>query len=176
METMALPHNHEADRLFQEAETRLQSHRTEDATLLLQRALEIDAEHPESLSLFGVCLANRGLEFGRALQCCRRAIRHDPRNIEFHLNIAKVYKLMGDHQAAYKVLLRVWRGNPHDAQAACELARMGVRKQPPLPFLPRSHACNRLLGRLRGQLQSRLRNNWSGIIHAPQMQKTGHDS
>ena len=173
METMTLPtNNHEANRLFQEAEVRLRSHRTEDATVLLQRALEIDAEHAQSLSLFGLCLANRGLEFKRALQCCRRAIRHDPRSIDFHLNIAKVYKLMGDHQSAYKVLLRVWRGNPHDAQAACELARMGVRKQPPLPFLSRSHACNRFLGRLR----SRLRTTWSGVIHAPQLQKTGHNS
>ena len=155
MQTMTLPvQSAEAGRLFQEAETRLRSHRTEDATAILQRALEIDAEHAESLSLYGLCLANRGLEFKRALQCCRRAIRHDPSNVDFHLNIAKVYKLMGDQQSAYKVLLRVWRGNPLDAQAAVELTRMGVRKQPPIPFLSRSHLCNRLLGRLRSRLRN----------------------
>jgi len=86
------------------------------------------------------------------------------------LNIAKVYKLMGDQQAAYKVLLRVWRGNPHDAQAAVELTRMGVRKRPPIPFLSRSHVCNRMLGRLR----SRLRTTWKEWAQTRTLQKTGH--
>lgn len=171
MQTLSPPINHQqADRLFQEAETRLRSHRTEDATEILQRALEVDAEHAESLSLYGVCLANRGLEFKRALQCCRRAIRQDPRNVAFNLNIAKVYKLMGDHQAAYKILLRAWRGNPHDAKAAIELTRMGVRGKPALPFLARSNVCNRLLGRLR----CRLRRTWAEVTHTHMMQKTGH--
>jgi len=40
MQTMTLPiQSPEAGRLFQEAETRLRSHRTEDATAILQRAL-----------------------------------------------------------------------------------------------------------------------------------------
>jgi tetratricopeptide (TPR) repeat protein len=161
----------EVERLYQEAQTRWRGHHTEDAAALLARALEMNPQHAASLSLYGLCLANRGLEYQRALASCRQAVRQEPHNVTFHLNIAKVYKQMGDHGAAYKVMLRAWRANPKDARAAAELARMGVRQQPPLRFLPRSHFCNRMLGRLR----TRLHGSWSRMLTAQRMQKAGHE-
>jgi Flp pilus assembly protein TadD len=169
--TVTDPHA-EVDRLYKEAHTHWRAHQTEDATALLERALQLEKEHADSLSLYGICLASRGLEFKRALGCCRRAIQRDPRNVSYLLNMAKVYKLMGDHGAAYRLLLKTWRAHPKDAQAAAELARMGVRKQPPLPFLPRSHLFNRCLGRWRVSL----RQSWSRLLSARRLQGAGYET
>lgn len=153
---MAPELNDEAERLYKEAHNQWRAHHTEDATALLERALQIDGEHAGSLSLYGVCLASRGLEFKRALGCCRRAIQRDPHTITYLLNMARVYKLMGDQASAYRLLLKIWRAHPKNAQAAAELARMGVRKQPPLRFLPRSHLFNRVIGRWRAHWKQAL--------------------
>jgi Flp pilus assembly protein TadD len=150
----------EVERLYKEAHSHWRSHQTEDATALLERALQLQTDHPGSLSLYGLCLASRGLEFKRAIGCCRRAIQRDPHNVSYLLNMAKVYKLMGNHGSAYRLLLKTWRAHPKNAQAAAELARMGVRKQPPLRFLPRSHPINRLLGRWRASW----RQSWSRFL------------
>ena len=170
--TAQLDVHHEVVRLHQEAQTRWRRHHTEDATALLKRALELDPTHAESLSLYGLCLANRGLEYQRALTSCRQAIRQDPHNVTFQLHMAKVFKQMGDQGSAYKVMLRTWRSHPKHATAAAELARMGVRQPPVLRFLPRSHFCNRYLGRLR----SRLNGNWLRQLSSQLMQKAGHEA
>jgi hypothetical protein len=42
--------------------------------------------------------------------------------------------------------------DPRDAALLLEWRRLGVRRRPVLPFLPRRHLVNRVLGRVRGMV------------------------
>jgi hypothetical protein len=42
--------------------------------------------------------------------------------------------------------------DPRDATLLLEWRRLGVRRRPVLPFLPRRHLVNRILGRARGMV------------------------
>ena len=69
------------------------------------------------------------------------------------VNMGKVFRLAGDNHAAHRTFLRAWQVNRRHPAPAAELARMGIRRAPVLRFLPRSHWCNRHLGRLRYHLE-----------------------
>ena len=50
---------------------------------------------------------------------------------------------------------------PHDARLQDEFSRLIVRRAPVLRFLPRNHAVNRMLGRMRHQILLRApRRRW----------------
>ena len=99
-----------------------------------------------ALSYYGLCLAQIG-ELGRGLGVCERAVRHQPSDVMIRVNMGKVFRLAGDNHAAHRTFLRAWQVNRRHPAPAAELARMGIRRAPVLRFLPRSHWCNRQLGR-----------------------------
>jgi len=47
--------------------------------------------------------------------------------------------------------------DPENDRLRRKLADMGVRRKPALPFLPRGHIVNRLLGRIQARVGSPLR-------------------
>jgi hypothetical protein len=84
---------------------------------------------------------------------CERAVRLAPDDAQVRVNLGKVHRLAGDMAAAHRTFVRAWSSDRRNSVAATELARMGVRRPPVLPFLPRSNWCNRELGRLRARLE-----------------------
>ncbi len=126
------------------------------AISLLEEALRKDPENADYLSKYGVCLAHQGVDPARAVDYCMRAVRLDPREVHYQINLGRAYRLVGDKSAAYQVFLQAWRRNRKHALPAAELARMGVRKSPVLPFLDRGHWCNVYLGRLREKIRRTL--------------------
>jgi Tfp pilus assembly protein PilF len=118
----------------------------------LENALRVAPEEPLALSYYGLCLAQIG-ELGRGLGVCERAVRNHPSDVMIRVNMGKVFRLAGDNHAAHRTFLRAWQVNRRHPAPAAELARMGIRRAPVLRFLPRSHWCNRQLGRLRYHLE-----------------------
>jgi len=118
----------------------------------LERALATAPEDPHLLSCYGWCVAQMG-EIDRGIGLCERALRFHPDDLLLRLNLGRAYRLGGENRAAHRTFLRAWQQNKRDPASAAELARMGIRHQPVLRFLPRAHWCNRALGRLRSQLQ-----------------------
>lgn len=117
----------------------------------LERALARAPEDPHLLSCYGWCLALLG-EIDRGIGLCERALRFHPDDVLLRLNMGRTYRLAGENKAAHRAFLRAWQQNKRDPAPAAELARMGVRRQPVLRFLPRGHWCNRTLGRLRSRM------------------------
>jgi hypothetical protein len=68
------------------------------------------------------------------------------------VNLGKVFRLQGDNGAAYEEFLAAWKLDRLHPAPAAELMRMGIRRPPILPFLPRSHWLNVQLGRIRARL------------------------
>jgi predicted Zn-dependent protease len=145
----------EAQALYEMALEKMRRNIIDGATADLQRALQMEPENPVYLSYYGVCLAHRH-RIDEAIATCKRALRDQPRNTELRVNLGKVYRLGGDTTRAHRTFLQAWQADRGHPGPATELARMGVRRPPVLTFLPRSHWCNRELGRLRWRLERAL--------------------
>lgn len=123
-----------------------------DALADLEKAIQLTAGKPLYVSQYGLCLAQHN-QLDRGLDFCRRAAKASPRDPHVHINLGRVYRIVGDAAAAHQCFLDAWKVDRRNPAAASELARMGVRRPPVLPFLPRAHWCNRTLGQLRSQLE-----------------------
>ncbi len=150
MSTFASPcATHESSEMFARALEMLNRNNPSSAMKHLEKALQILPNNPGYLSHYGLCVA---LEHGRysvARKLCRRAIRLEPRTIVHLVNLGRVYRLQGNMKAAHETFLGAWQLDTSHPAPAIELSRMGIRRPPLLPFLPRRHWLNVRLGRLR---------------------------
>lgn len=115
----------------------------------LQSALEEEPANPFYISYMGVVVAATEQKWAEAEELCRSAIRMNRRQAQLYLNLAEVYVAADRKQDAADTLVRGLRYSPHDLRLKLALDRLAVRRPPVLRFLPRSHAINRGLGRLR---------------------------
>lgn len=145
----------EAQALYEMALEKMRRNLMEAAMSDLQRALKLEPQNALYLSYYGVCLAHRD-RVDEAMATCKRALRDQPHNTELRVNLGKVYRVAGETARAHRAFLQAWQSDRGHPGPATELARMGVRRPPVLTFLPRSHWCNRSLGKLRLRLQRAL--------------------
>lgn len=142
--------------LCQEARARLHADRPEEALTLLRRALCIDPESPRALSLYGYALAKARGDYPEALRICRLALRLAPGDPELRTNLGRVHRLRGNNGAAHRNFMDAFQHDRRHPGACAELARMGIRRRPIVPFLGRGHWCNRFLGRVRHRIVRQL--------------------
>lgn len=116
---------------------------------LLRQAAKRDPENPYYLSYFGLGLGHAEGMWGEAERLCHRALCRGRRQAQLYLNLAEVYVASGRRQAASDTLALGLRYMPHDARLIEEFSKLIVRRAPVLKVFPRSHAFNRILGRLR---------------------------
>ncbi len=100
------------------------------------------------LSYYGLCLGIATGKLEHALEACRTAKERQFYNAELYLNLGKVYLFKGDRAAAFRTYLSGLNWESDHEAIGREVERMGRRRRPFLPFLARTNAFNRLLGRL----------------------------
>lgn len=131
--------------------------RARDALPFIAAAMELQqqvdpAAHGQAtyLSYHGLCLCLTRSSMHEGLRRCRQAAEMDPYNPDIWWNLGRV-ELMIDHRhQAYRAFQRGLEVYGRHRGILRDLARMGIRRRPPLPFLPRRHPLNVMLGRLRG--------------------------
>jgi tetratricopeptide (TPR) repeat protein len=109
-------------------------------------------EDPRLRSYYGWAVATIEHRLERGLGLCREALRADAGCAEIYLNLARVLMTHGRKAEAIRYLKRGLMVDPHDVGLIHEWRQLGMRRPPVLPFLPRRHLCNRVLGRLRGRV------------------------
>jgi predicted Zn-dependent protease len=137
---------------FQEFRTGLAFLRGGDAHKALSHlriALDRDPGNPFYISYLGVALAASEQEWAEAEKLCHSAMRMNRRNAQLYLNLAEVYVAADRKQDAADILARGLRYAPHDVRLKLGLDRLAMRRAAVLSFLPRQHAVNRSLGRIR---------------------------
>jgi Flp pilus assembly protein TadD len=144
---------HESQALFNRAQEQINRNRHREALHHLRKALEISPYNPHYLSLYGYCLAKERETYDTAIDLCKRALRLKPSDADILVNLGRVQRLSGDNSNAHGTFLRAWEKKKGHSGAATELSRMGVRRRPVLPFLPRSHWSNKYLGMLRAKIE-----------------------
>ena len=91
-------------------------------------------------------------QFTGAGEIARGASRQEFYNPELYLNLARIYLVFDFKAEAVRFLKRGLMVDPDSATLQGSLAELGVRRRPPLRFLPRTHPANRLLGRLQARI------------------------
>jgi len=100
-------------------------------------------------SHYGWAVATIDHRFERGLGLCREALRADGSSPDIYLNLSRVLMAGGRKAEGLRYLKRGLMADPRDATLLLEWRRLGVRRRPVRPFLPRRHLVNRFLGRMR---------------------------
>ena len=115
----------------------------------LRAALDQDPDNSFYISYVGVAIAAAEQKWAEAEKLCHSAMRMNRRQAQLYLNLAEVFVAADRKQDAADILARGLHYAPHDLRLKMALDRLAMRRPQVLQFLPRTHAINRNLGRLR---------------------------
>ena len=124
----------------------------DEALTYAQRALENGPQNPFYLSYTGLLAAlaqNRALN---AERLCKEAVAIKHNHAQLYLNLAQVYLQAGRTTDAIATLEKGLVSTGRDVRIRRELKKLGLRREPVLSFLERSHPLNRTLGKVRHRL------------------------
>jgi tetratricopeptide (TPR) repeat protein len=80
---------------FKEGVEFLKNDYPQKALVKLQSAFESDKHNPYYISFLGVSIARAQRNWAKASELCEMAVQLNPKEIQFHLNLAEVYSLAG---------------------------------------------------------------------------------
>jgi predicted Zn-dependent protease len=137
---------------FKECLKHLRDGHPEEALLHARRALGVAPKNPFYLSYTGLLAALAEKRYGDAETLCREAVGMKHNHAQLYLNLAEVYLQAGRTAEAIVTLERGLVSAGRDFRIRRALEKIGMRREPMLSFLHRSHPLNRTLGRLRHRL------------------------
>lgn len=120
-----------------------------EALPLLREAAGLAPENAQVRSSLGVAIAFVDRDFDVARTLCESAAKQEFFNPDLYLNLAHVYLGFGRRSEALRYLRRGQMIDPGHIAIQRMLARLGRRRSPIVPFLPRRHPLNRALGSAR---------------------------
>jgi predicted Zn-dependent protease len=135
----------------------------EDAFEHLSRAYLTDPQSARYRSSYALALALVRGQFQGAAELARAAVRQELYNPHLYLNLARIYLTFDMKSDAIRFLRRGLMVEPDNDQIQSRLLDLGVRRRPPLRFLPRSHVVNRILGRVQSRVLGR---SYRGLVRA----------
>ncbi len=121
--------------------------RYQDALTHFQEAVVLEPMARGYLSYLGLATAHAQRKFSDAEQLCRRAIEAEYHRPEHYFNLGEIYVLAGRKNDAIKAFNQALSWNPSYDSAHDALRKLGVRRPPVVPILPRNHPLNVFLGR-----------------------------
>ena len=87
----------------------------------LERALELDPDNSNALNSLGYILADSGRDPRRAVDCCRRAVRRQPKNPVYLDSLGWAYYKLGRTDEARDVLRSALEAAPGNREIAAHL-------------------------------------------------------
>jgi tetratricopeptide (TPR) repeat protein len=120
---------------------------------------QIQIEKPISPALladYATSVAHCG-DLKEAAEICFRALSRDRRSPDVFLALARVYSMGSSRKKAIDAVERGMALSPHHPGLVALRAELGVRRAPPIPFLPRDNRWNVWLGRVLDKYMPRRR-------------------
>lgn len=136
----------EAAEFFTRGTEALKDGDTGAAMEFLEKAVSLERD-PLYCSTLAVCLAKEKRDFKRALSLCKEAVRNDPRKSFHFLCLGRVHVLADQKKDAVRIFNMGLRYE-NNKDIVAELDRLGVRKEPVVPFLERENSINKYLGKV----------------------------
>ena len=85
---------------FREGIKLLKNEYPQKALVRFKRAFERDKHNPYFISFLGLTIARAQRKWDQASDLCETAVQLNPKEIQFHLNLAEVYALTGRREKA----------------------------------------------------------------------------
>jgi hypothetical protein len=124
------------------------------AALAELQQIPVAARTPLALSAYALCQAAVEGNYKASVNTCHDAIRKDPKNPEHYFRQGRILLLAGRKKDALWVMRMGLRQGRHKG-ITDTLAAFGLRRSPPLNFLPRSNFINKYLGLMLSRLNLR---------------------
>ena len=124
-----------------------------DAISYFEAILADGGLNPLAMSCLGLAMARAGKNLAAAEQYCLKAIDKKPYAGEFYRSLAEVYFIGGKKADAIECLNRGLRYDNDNSELYEEMKQYGIRRKPPIPFLPRSNILNKKIGKLISSLK-----------------------
>ncbi len=126
------------------------------AVAVLREAQGAAPDHAQIRSTLGLALALGARDFEAARGLCESAAKQEFFNPDLYLNLARVYLSVGRRPEALRYLRRGQMIDPGHQAIRETITDLGLRRLPIVPFLPRRHLVNRMLGSVRSLFVDRL--------------------
>jgi len=144
----------------------LQSGGPPEAYEHLSRAYLAVPQEPSYRSAYALGLALIRGQFLGAVELARGAVREEFYNPDLYLNLARIYEAFGFKAEAIRYLKRGLMVDPEAETLQRMLGHFGVRRRPPLRFLPREHIVNRMLGKIHARLATSIDREVPEVVSA----------
>lgn len=123
-------------------------------------------------SYLAYCMAKERGQYREAIRLCEAALKAEPHNPAHYLNLGRIFLLTRHKSKALETFRKGLSADAvtgrapaaeltpetrakHQALILAELRRLGIRRRPPFPSLPREHALNRVVGGMLTRLRLR---------------------
>ncbi len=143
-----------ADEHFRRGRAALDRNDYEVALEHFRTAQRVEPSSPRYRSYYGLCLGIAKRRFDQALELCRSAAKEEFFNPELYRNLAQVHLAFGFKAEGIRFLRRGLMIDPENQSILDDMQALGVRRRPPLGFLPRRHVINRWIGMIRGRTRA----------------------
>lgn len=117
-----------------------------EALALFEKALADDPANHKARSYWGLLLVLERGQSKRGLDAAEDALRAEPSSIELYRNLAMVHVKLENKGHAIDLLRKAMQLHGEDESCRTLLTKLGVRRTPPIRFLPRSHPVNKYVG------------------------------
>jgi hypothetical protein len=140
-----------------EVRSLLEENKQRDALKILGNALTEHPFNPFLLSYNGSLEATVNRNYERGVDICKDAIEilkadvplgHEVFYPAFYLNLGRACLAAGLKEDAMEAFMKGLSSDPEDVALLREVRRLGVRRNPAIPFLKRSNPMNRYIGML----------------------------
>lgn len=122
---------------------------------IFERAYRRNLNDVRVLSHYGLTLVLVDGDRQRGIRFCEEAVRRGPVTTELLVNLAKALVQTRNKEQAVRALRRAMELAPDDPRVSEEFVVLGLRRTPPIWFLPRNFFVNRWIGRLTWRLSRR---------------------
>lgn len=144
---LAVMNRSEVDRILDEGRALLETD-PHSAHEIFQKAWRRNLNDPRVLSNYGLTLVLVEGDRQRGIRFCEEALRRGLQTTESLVNLAKALVVTRNKEQAVRALRKAMELAPNDPRVSAEFAALGLRRPPPIPWLPREFLLNKWIGML----------------------------
>lgn len=152
----SLIHRGEIDRIIDEGRALLEKD-PKAAHEIFTRAWRRNLNDPRVLSNYGLTLVLVEGDRQRGIRFCEEALRRGLQTTETLVNLARALVVTRNKEQAVRALRKAMDLAPDDPRVGAEFAALGLRRPPPIPWMPREFFLNKWIGRLSWRFSKRYR-------------------
>src|SRR5438477_8922882 len=144
----------EVNKIIDEGRALLDTDRA-SAHEIFEKAYRRNINDVRVLSNYGLTLVLVEGDRQRGIRFCEEAVRRGPTTSEMLVNLAKALVVTRNKEQAVRALRRAQELAPDDPRVGQEFIALGLRRPPPIPWLPRSFFLNKWIGKLTWRLSKK---------------------